>query len=126
MAERIEANSPAEAFDKAALLDYIDWIDGAEVDFAVRLREAERIGEEGSDERLFARGLATIGLARDRAASGGDWMTPLHEFEEKTRPAGWRMFRSDTYQRLIVQNLLIGLLVAMLATVPATVLPALF
>lgn len=126
MAERIEADSTAEGFEKAALLDYIDWIDGADVDFAARLRDAERVGEAGSSERLFARGLATIGLARDRAAGGGgDWMAPLHEFEEMTRPAGWRMFRSDTYQRLIVQNLLIGLFAAMLATLPAALLPLL-
>lgn len=125
MAERIVVDSPNEAFEKAALLDYIDWIDGAQVDFAARLRDAERIGDEGSSERLFARGLATIGLARERAASGGDWMSPLQELEEATGPAGWRMFRSDTYRRLLVQDLLIGLLVAMLATVPATVLPAL-
>jgi len=125
MAERIETDTQPQAFERAALLDYIDWIDGAEVDFVSRLRDAERIGEAGTTERLFARGLATLGLARDRAEAGGDWMSPLLDLERDTRPAGWRSFRADTRPRLLVLNLLLGLLVSALATLLSTLLPAL-
>ena len=81
MAQRIEADTPTEVYDRNAMLDYIEWIDGREIDFDARRREADTIGMPGSRERLFARGLAAIALARERArraATGGrPWRTSL-------------------------------------------------
>jgi hypothetical protein len=118
MAERIEAATPAEEFDRQALLDYIDWIDGAELDHAGRLREADAIGSPGSPERLFARGLAAIALARDRAHQGSDWRRPLIEFQREIGSQGWAWFRQDTRRQRMTVTFLVGLLVGGLFVIP--------
>ncbi|HEX5578182.1 MAG TPA: hypothetical protein VFY43_00785 [Candidatus Limnocylindria bacterium] len=122
MAERIEAETPAEAFDRDAMLTYIDWIDGQEIDFDERLRAAEAIGAPGSPERLFARGSAAISLARERAATHGDWMTPLGDFDRQTGHLGWAYLRQDTRRKRMTATFLLGLLVGLLFTVPAMLL----
>jgi hypothetical protein len=119
MALRIEAETPAEAFDREAMLDYIEWIDGGEIDFEARLREADTIGMPESRERLFARGLATIALARDRAQAGGDWKTPLEKFADETGRSGWGSFRADTRRRRMMASLVLGLVVAAVFTLPS-------
>ena len=122
MAERIEADTPAEAFDRDSMLTYIDWIDGQQIDFDQRIRLAETIGAPGSQERLFARGAAALALARERAATRGDWMTPLRDFARETGQLGWAYFRHDTRRRRMTATFLLGLLVGLLFTVPATLL----
>jgi hypothetical protein len=119
MAERIEANTPEEAFQRRSMLDYIEWIDGQGQDFEEGLREAETIGMPGSDDRLLARGLATLALARDRAQAGGDWKSPLAAFGQEVGPAGWAAWRADTHRRRLIGTLLVGLVLAAFATIPA-------
>jgi hypothetical protein len=122
MAARIEADTPAEAFDRDSMLTYIDWIDGQQVDLEERIRLAETIGASGSPERLFARGAAALALARERAATNGDWMTPLKDFARDTGNRGWGHFRQDTRRRRMTATFLVGLLVGLLFTVPAMLL----
>ena len=122
MAERIEADSPAEAFDRDSMLTYIDWIDGQQIDFDERIRVAQTIGAPGSPERSFAQGAAALSLARERAATHGDWMTPLSDFARETNNLGWTWFRQDTRRRRMTATFLLGLLVAVLFVVPAMLL----
>ena len=118
MAQRIETATPLEEFDRQALVDYIEWIDGAEIDHDARLREADALGPLGSPPQLYARGLATIALARDRAHEGGDWRTPLVEFQRLIGPAGWTSLRQDTRGQRMVATLLLGLLLSGLFVIP--------
>jgi len=122
MATRIEADTPAEAFDRDSMLTYIDWIDGQQVDLEERIRLAETICAPGSPVRLFARGAATLALARERAATHGDWMTPLKDFARDTGNRGWGYFRQDTRRRRMTATFWLGLLVGLLFTVPAMLL----
>jgi hypothetical protein len=123
MAGRIETTTPAEDFDRQALLEYIDWIDGADPDPDASFRAADMIGSPGSRERLFARGLAAIGLARMRAASGGDWMGPLTDFQREIGEQGWAWFREDTHRQRMTVTFLVGLFVAGLFVIPALLYP---
>jgi hypothetical protein len=122
MAQRIEAHTLAEAFDRDSMLTYIDWIDGQEIDFDERIRVAETIGAPGSPERLFARGAAALALARERAATHDDWMTPLTDFARDTGNRGWASLRQDTRRRRMTATFLLGLVVGLLFTVPAMLL----
>lgn len=126
MVERIDASTPAEAYDRDAMRDYVEWIDGRQVDFEARRREAETIGEPGSQERLFARGLAAIALARDRAESGGDWKTPLEEFANVAGSTGWASFREDTHRLRMRATFLLGLALSALLTLPVLLFPRQF
>lgn len=125
MAERIEPTTPMEAFDRTLALDYVDWIEGAEVDHEARMQEAEGIGIDGSPERTLARGLATWAVARDRAERGGDWRTPLEAFQGEVGSIGWGWLRQDTRRQRMVATFALGLLLALLATVPGTLIQGL-
>ena len=125
MAQRIEADTPTEVYDRNAMQDYIEWIDGHEIDFDARGREADTIGTPGSRERLFARGLAAIALARDRAEAGGDWRTPLEEFATESGQVGWAQFRADTRRPRMTATFLLGLGAAVVFTLPSILMPQL-
>jgi hypothetical protein len=118
MAQRIEVATPAEEHERNALLDYIGWIDGADPDHEASFRAADMIGAPGSRERIFARGLASIGLARTLAAEGGDWMTPLTDFQREIGEQGWAWFREDTHRQRMTVTFLVGLLVSSLFVIP--------
>ena len=118
MAERIETATAAEEFDRQSMLDYIHWIEGADIDHDARLREADALGPPGSPERLYARGLATIALARDRADQGGDWRTPLVEFQGLIGSAGWISLRKDTRGQRRAGTFVLGLLLSVLFVLP--------
>jgi hypothetical protein len=122
MAERIEPTTPAQEFERLMALDYIDWIDGAQIDHAARFRAAELIGSPESEERLMARGMATHALARARAEAGGDWMGPMNEFQRDIAGIGWARLRADTHRQRMVLTFLLGLVLAGLATVPVLIL----
>lgn len=114
VAERIETSTPAEEFDRQSTLDYIDWISGDQIDVEARVRQAETIGDAGSQQRLFARGTAAIAVARDRVAEGGDWRTPLAEFQREIGSAGWTSLRQDTRRQRMIATFLLGLLLSAL------------
>jgi len=122
MVDRIEPNTPAEAYERDAMRDYVEWIDGGQVDFEAQRSAADAIGEPGSQERLFARGLAAIALARDRAEAEGDWMAPLQEFARDSGQVGWASFRGDTHRRRMVATFLLGLVLSAFFTLPALLL----
>ena len=124
LAERVEATTPAEAYDRQSTLDYIEWIAGGEVDFDGRFRAADEIGAPGSEERLYARGQASIALARERAATGGDWMQPLIALDEEVGPAGWASWRTDTRRRRMMGTFLLGLVLSAVSAIPAAFLPS--
>ncbi|HKO34221.1 MAG TPA: hypothetical protein VJY85_10790 [Candidatus Limnocylindria bacterium] len=118
MAQRIEANTPAEENERQSMMQFIEWIDGQDVDLDDRLRQADLVGEPGSDARLYARGLATLALARDRAQADGDWKSPLVAFGQEVGATGWAAWRADTHRRRMISTLLVGLLIASLAAIP--------
>jgi hypothetical protein len=125
MAERIEAGTPAAAYERQSMLDFIEWIDGQDLDFEARLSDADTIGSPGSEEHLYARGLASLALARDRAQAGGDWKGPLIAFEQEVGPAGWASWRADTRRRRMVATFLLGLGLSALIAIPPAFLEGL-
>jgi hypothetical protein len=76
-------------------------------------------------ERTLARGLATWAVARDRAERGGDWRTPLEAFQREVGSIGWSWLRQDTRRQRMVATFALGLLLALLATVPGTLVQGL-
>ena len=93
--ERMPINTPWDRFEQTTLFAYLDWIEGGDPDFVSLRDEAERIGEPGSAERMEARGRAVLAVARDLAASGGDWMAPLIALRDEAGPAAAGLLRED-------------------------------
>jgi hypothetical protein len=93
--ERMPIEKPSDRFEQQALFAYLDWIEGGDPDFDALRDEAERIGEPGSAERMQARGRAVLAVARDLAASGGDWMAPLIALRDEAGPAATALLRED-------------------------------
>jgi hypothetical protein len=93
--ERMPTDSPAERFEQKALRNYLDWIEGGDPDLDALRGEAETVGEPGSAERMAARGQAVLAVARDRAASGGDWMASLIALRDEAGPAAAGLLRED-------------------------------
>jgi len=118
IAERIPTSTPSEEFSRRLTLDYIDWIEGAEVDLGARVREADEIGADGSDERRLARGLAVWALARDRADAGADWKKPLEDFRRDIGGIGWEWIRQDSHRQRLLNTFALGLVVSILASLP--------
>jgi hypothetical protein len=119
LAQRIEPVTQDDALHRAALLDYIDWIDGEELDVDEITLRAETVGQPGSQERLLARGEVAVAIARDQAERGGDWKAPLVALRDEIGTIGWEVFRQDTHRTRMVVTFLAGLVVATLALVPA-------
>jgi hypothetical protein len=119
VADRIEPVTQGDVLHRAALLDYIDWIDGNELDLEDMARRAETVGQPGSQERLLARGEVAVAIARDRAERSGDWKAPLAALRDEIGTIGWEMFRRDTHRQRMTVTFLVGLAVAALALVPA-------
>ena len=95
------------------------------MDAEARLREAGTIGTPGSEERLFARGQASLAMARVRVQNGGDWKEPLIAFEQEVGPAGWASWRADTRRRRMTGTFLLGLVLSAVSVVPAIFLGSL-
>jgi hypothetical protein len=93
--ERMPTNTPSDRFEQKALRNYVDWIEGGDPDLDGLRDEAETVGEPGSAERMAARGQALLAVARDRAASGGDWMAPLIALRDEAGPGAAGLLRED-------------------------------
>ncbi|MEO8639565.1 MAG: hypothetical protein ABI458_06600, partial [Chloroflexota bacterium] len=110
--ERMPIDTPSDRFEQQALFAYLDWIEGGDPDFDALRDEAETIGEPGSAERIAARGQAVLAVARDRAASGGDWMAPLIALRDEAGPAAAGLLREDLRRVAYPWYLLYGLVVS--------------
>ncbi|MEX1072100.1 MAG: hypothetical protein WED86_00240 [Chloroflexota bacterium] len=93
--ERMPIPADWDRFEQEALRLYVDWVEGADPDYDALQRHAETVGESGSAQRLAARGEATIAVARELAASGGDWMAPLIAFRDSAGALGDGVLRND-------------------------------
>ncbi|HEX2195089.1 MAG TPA: hypothetical protein VHK63_09070 [Candidatus Limnocylindria bacterium] len=122
-AERIEPETPIDELERAALLDYVDWTAGDEVDFEDVQRRAESFGAPGSNERAYALGVAALAVARDRANAGGDWMTPLVAFRLKDGAIGRTWFRQDVLRPRLVIFFVFGLVISALLVFAGQLLP---
>jgi hypothetical protein len=92
---RMPVDTDLARFEQHALRVYLDWVEGADPDYEGLRTHAEAVGEPGSPERLEARGEAVIAVARDLAASGGDWMAPLIAHRDAAGPLAERVLRAD-------------------------------
>jgi hypothetical protein len=93
--ERMPIPTDWDRFEQEALRLYVDWVEGADPDYDALQRLAETVGEPDSSDRLRARGEATIAVARELAASGGDWMAPLIAFRNEAGALGDGVLRND-------------------------------
>jgi hypothetical protein len=109
--ERMPIDSDWGRWEQHALRVYVGWVEGADPDYAALQAHAETVGEPGSAERMEARGEAMIAVARDLAASGGDWMAPLIAYREAAGPVADRVLRNDL-RRLGYRSFLVYGLVA--------------
>jgi hypothetical protein len=93
--DRIVPDSDLARFEQHALRVYLSWVEGADPDYEALREDAETVGDPGSAERMEARGEAAFAIARDLAASGGDWMAPLIAYRDAAGPAAGRVLRDD-------------------------------
>jgi hypothetical protein len=109
VAQAMPLNSDWDRFEQRTLLEHIAWVEGRETDLDGLRQQAETVGEPGSIERLTARGEVTLAIARDLAASGGDWKAPLAALRDEagTELAG-RLFRQESRRHLYPQLLVFG------------------
>jgi hypothetical protein len=121
--ERMPINTPSDRFQQGALLAYLDWIEGGDPNFDALRDEAETIGEPGSTERMAARGQAVVAVARDLAASGGDWMAPLIGLRDGAGPAAAGLLREDLRRVAYPWYLLYGLVVSSVALLGSGLIP---
>jgi hypothetical protein len=84
-----------DRFEQLALSGYLEWVEGHDQDLEALAREADKIGEPGSPQRLAARGTAMIAQARHLVVSGGDWMAPLIALRDEAGPVAGRTLRAD-------------------------------
>ena len=108
--ERMPIETAWDRFEQESLRIYIDWVEGGDPDFDALRAKAEMVGEPGSAERLAARGEAVIAVARDAAASGGDWMAPLIALRDEAGPVAGRLLRGDLRRATYRWYLLFGLI----------------
>ena len=112
---RMLIDTPSDRFEQQALFAYLDWIEGGDPDFDALRDEAETIGEPGSPERMDARGRVVVAIARDLAASGGDWMAPLIALRDEAGPAAAGLLREDLRRIAYPWYLLYGVIASILA-----------
>ena len=110
--EAMPIHTDWDRFEQHALRVYLDWVAGGDPDFEGLREEAETVGEPGSAEPFQARGEATVAVARETAASGGDWMAALIAIREEAGPNAGRMWRADTRRAFYPRLLPVGLFVA--------------
>jgi hypothetical protein len=113
--ERMPIDTPSDRFEQRSLFAYLDWIEGGNPDFDALRDEAKTIGEPGSEERMAARGRAVLAVARDLAASGGDWMAPLIALGDEAGPAAAGLLREDLRRVAYPWYLRYGLIVSSVA-----------
>jgi hypothetical protein len=113
--ERMPIDTPSDRFEQRSLFAYLDWIEGGNPDFDALRDEAKTIGEPGSEERMAARGRAVLAVARDLAASGGDWMAPLIALGGEAGPAAAGLLREDLRRVAYPWYLRYGLIVSSVA-----------
>jgi len=121
--ERMPVDTPSERFEQEALRNYLDWIEGGDPDLDALRNEAETVGEPGSAERMAARGQAVLAVARDRAASGGDWMAPLIALRDEAGPAAAGLLREDLRRVAYPWYSLYGLVVSSLTLLASGQIP---
>lgn len=93
--DRMPVDTDWARFEQHATRVYLDWVEGGDPDFEALRAHAETVGEADSSERMEARGEAMIAVARDLAASGGDWMAPMIAYRDQAGPAADRILRDD-------------------------------
>lgn len=107
-----------DLFEQHSLQAFLDWVEGAEPDYAALQAEAETVGEPNSADRLLARGEAMMATARDLAASGGDWMAPLIAYRDAAGPGAGRLLRNDLrrfgYRAYLIYGLIFCALVLLM------------
>lgn len=113
--ERMPVPTKWDRFEQQALRAYLDWIEGGDPDLDALRGEAETVGEPGSAERMTARGQAVVAVARDLAASGGDWMAPLIALRDEAGPAAKGLLREDLRRVAYRYYLVYGLIVSAIA-----------
>jgi hypothetical protein len=121
--ERMPIDTPSDRFEQQALFAYLDWIEGGNPDFDALRDAAETIGEPGSAERTAARGQAIVAVARDQAASGGDWMAPLIALRDEVGPAAGGLLREDLRRTAYTYYLSYGLVVSSVALLGSGLIP---
>jgi hypothetical protein len=121
--DRMPIVTPFDRFEQQTLRAYLDWIEGGKPDFDALRAGAETVGEPGSSERLTARGQVVLAVARDLAASGGDWMAPLIALREEAGPAADGLLREDLRRVAYPRYLLYGLIVSSGALLGSGVIP---
>lgn len=112
---RMPIATPLDRFEQQTLFAYLDWTEGGDPDFDALRDEAETIGEPGSAERMAARGRVVVAVARDLAASGGDWMAPLIALRDEAGPAAGELLRQDLRRIAYPYYLPYGLVVSGIA-----------
>ena len=115
--ERMPVDTDFERFYQHAMRVYLDWVEGADPDYEALRAHAEAVGEPGSPERMEARGEAMIAVARDRAASGGDWMAPMIAYRDQAGPAADHVLRDDLRRVWYRAYLPVGLITATIVLV---------
>ncbi len=116
--ERMPVNGDWDLFEQHSLQVYLDWVGGANPDYAALQAEAETVGEPNSAERSLARGEAVLATARDLAVSGGDWMAPLIAYRDAAGPLADRVLRGDLrrvgYRAYLIYGLIFSALVLLM------------
>ena len=110
--QRMPVDTDLARFYQHAMRVYVDWVEGGDPDFEALRADAETVGEPGSPERMEARGEAMIAVARDLAASGGDWMAPMIAYRDQAGPAADRILRDDLRRVWYRAYLPVGLITA--------------
>jgi hypothetical protein len=113
--ERMPIDTPADRFEQQTLRSYLDWVAGGDPDFDALRAGAETVGDPGSPERMEARGRVVVAIARDLAASGGDWMAPLIALRDEVGPAAAGLLREDLRRIAYPYYLVFGLIASSLA-----------
>jgi hypothetical protein len=121
--ERMPIDTPSDRFEQKALFAYLDWIEGGDPDVGALRDEAETVGEPASAERMAARGQAVLAVARDLAASGGDWMVPLIALRDEAGPGADRLLREDLRRVAYPWYLLFGLIVSSVTLLATGLIP---
>jgi hypothetical protein len=121
--ERMVVDTDLDRFTQHMLRVYLAWVEGADPDYEALRAHAETVGDPQSAERLEARGEAAIAVARDLAASGGDWMAPMIAFRDAAGPVADRVLRDDLRRVGYRAYLLYGLVASGIVLLTTGALP---
>jgi hypothetical protein len=121
--DRMPILTASDRFEQQTLHAYLAWIEGGEPDFDALRAGAETVGEPGSSERLAARGRVVLAVARDLAASGGDWMAPLIALRDEAGRTADGLLREDLRRVAYPRYALYGSIVSSVALLGSGMIP---